>query len=259
MKTGILRHRGLVVFVLLAVVSLNCTLAQPVIDRLQAARGSLASNEAEAKVTDTGQVRPTPRPTFTSTPAYTATPTATSTPTITPIPSDTPTPVATNTPLPTDTPVPTDTPRPANTRPPQPPTETFTPEPPPTPDFPYAVAEQGVREFQKTSNTTIVIFVAAVDANNTPIGGLKVVGVNASTGEQKESAPSSWQYDAVNCLDCGYIKQGNVKFEPGPFTDTTWNVYLADGGGTQLSPMVPLSYSSSPETWVWDFIIFRKK
>lgn len=259
MKMGILRHRGLVTSVLLAVVSLNCTLAQPVIDRLQAARGSLASNEAEAKETDTDQGRPTPRPTFTPTPAYTHTPTATSTPTITPIPSDTPTPVATNTPLPTDTPVPTDTPRPANTRPPQPPTETFTPAPPPTPDFPFAVVEQGVRDFQKTSNTTIVVFVAAVDPNNTPIGGLKVVGVNASTGEQKESAPTSWQYDAVNCLDCGYVKQGNVKFEPGPFTDVTWNIYLADGGGTQLSPMVPLSYSSSPETWVWDFIIFKKK
>jgi hypothetical protein len=121
------------------------------------------------------------------------------------------------------------------------------------------VAEQGNREFQRTSNNGIVVFVAAVDQNNTPIGGMKIVGISSATGERKESAPSSWSYDAVNCLDCSYVKQGNVKFEPGAFYDTTWNIYLADGGGTQVSPAVPLSYSSSPDTWVWDFIIFKQK
>jgi hypothetical protein len=49
-----------------------------------------------------------------------------------------------------------------------------------------------------------------------------------------------------------------VKFEPGTFTDGTWNIYVADEGGTQLSPVVPLGYSENPDDWVWDFIIFRR-
>jgi hypothetical protein len=47
--------------------------------------------------------------------------------------------------------------------------------------------------------------------------------------------------------------------EPGSFSDGTWNVYLADEGGAQLSKVVPLSYSTDPNQWVWDFIIFKKK
>jgi hypothetical protein len=120
------------------------------------------------------------------------------------------------------------------------------------------VAEQGNREFQKTTNAGILVFVAAVDQNNTPIGGMKVVGEHSS-GKRVESPPTDWSYTAVNCLDCGYVKQGNVKFEPGPFEDGTWNVYLVDGGGSRVSPTVSLSYSPDSSQWVWDFIIFKKK
>ncbi len=247
----------LAALILFAFFSLSCGL----VDRIRSSEtlGNLASRSGNAEAT---RQRPTPRPTFTSTPAYTPTPTNTATPTITPIPTETPTPVATDTPFPTDTPAPTDTPPPPPTRPPAPPADTPTPAPPPptpTPDFPFAIAEQGNREFQKTTYNGVTVYAAIVDQNNTPLGGIKIVGDHTPTGMHTESPLSTWNYSTANCLNCGYVKQGNVKFEPGPFIDGTWNIYLADEGGTTLSPVVPLSYSTAPEQWVWDFIIFKKK
>jgi hypothetical protein len=101
--------------------------------------------------------------------------------------------------------------------------------------------------------------VAAISPNNVPIGGLKMVGDHIPSGLHTESGPSDWSWSVVNCLDCDYIKQGNLKFEPGSFSEGVWNVYLADSGGNQLSPVVSLSYSTDPNQWVWDFIIFRQK
>ena len=98
--------------------------------------------------------------------------------------------------------------------------------------------------------------VALTDGNNTPIGGLYVMGEHSS-GKTYKSPASSWQYDALNGLE-GYIKQGNIKFEPGVFEDGTWNVYVVDSNGTQLSDKIPLSYSSDPNQWVWDFIWWKK-
>jgi hypothetical protein len=173
----------------------------------------------------------------------------------TPVPTLTPsaTPVPTDTPLPPPTPVPTNTPVPLPTPTPGPPTPT------PAPAYPFMVAEQGNRTFQKTTYHVINIYVAAVTANNVPIGGLKVVGDHVPTGAHAESGLSDWNWSVVNCLDCSYIKQGNIKFEPDTFSDGVWNIYLADPNGTQLSPVVPLPYSADPEQWVWDFIIFKKK
>ena len=249
----------LAAFILFALISVNCTLAQPVIDRIRSseALASLSSDTNEAESSQRRQ--PTPRPTFTPTPDYTATPTNTPTPTITPIPSDTPTPVSTNTPEPTNTSAPTETPVPTNTSPPPPPTQTFTPAPTPTPDYAFRIVEQGNREFQKTNHHVITIYAAIVDPNNVPIGGFKLVGDHTPSGRHVESPESDWRWSTANCLNCDYIKQGNLKFEPGPFEDGTWNVYLADSNGTQLSEIIPYSYSSSPETWVWDFIILQKK
>jgi hypothetical protein len=121
------------------------------------------------------------------------------------------------------------------------------------------VAEQGNREFQKTTNHVINIYAAIVSEGNVPIGGLKLVGDHVPSGTHVESGLSDWHWSVVNCLDCDYVKQGNIKFEPGSFSDGTWSVYLADESGTQLSKAVPLSYSTDPNQWVWDFIIFKKK
>jgi outer membrane biosynthesis protein TonB len=248
-----------VAFFLLAFVSVNCGLAQPVIDRVRSS-DALARLTSAEEATPIRRTLPTLRPTFTPTPNFTNTPTATPTPTITPIPTDTPTPVPTNTPEPTNTPKPTDTPIPTNTKPPPtpaPPTDTPTPAPTPTPDYPFKVEEQGNREFQKTQNSILSNIILISDANGTPLGGYKLKAVH-STGIDYESAPSSWQMDALNGLE-GYVKFGNLKFEPpGGFQDGTWTVWVVDSGGNQVSKKVPLSYSSNPSTWAWDFIWFSQ-
>lgn len=245
-----------IAFVVLGCFMLSCTLAQPVLDRIR-------SNEALASFNPTETPEPnvpTPRPTFTPTPNYTATPTETPTPTLTPIPTHTNTPTITPTPLPTDTPEPTSTNTPAPIPPtwtPAPPTDTPPPPPTPTPNYQFAVTEQGNRMFQKTNYHMITVYVAILDASGNPIGDLRVMGRH-SDGRTIESPKSTWDWSVANALE-GYVKQGNVKFEPGPQEDGIWSLYVADGAGTQLSPTVDLSYSSDPSTWVWDFIIFKKK
>jgi hypothetical protein len=119
--------------------------------------------------------------------------------------------------------------------------------------------EQGLRDIQTTNYHVISIYVAAVDPGNVPIGGLKMVGDHTPSGRHVESPPSDWNWSVANCLNCSYVKQGNIKFEPGPQEDGTWNVYLADGNGTQVSATISLSYSSDPNQWVYDFLLFRKE
>jgi hypothetical protein len=255
--TGNSRHL-LVASLLFVLATANCSLAQSVIERVKSneAVANLTSDSTAAEAT---QRRPTPRPTFTPTPSYTDTPTNTPTPTITPIPTETPTPVATNTPVPTDTPAPTDTPPPTNTSAPLPPTATFTPAPTPTPSYAFRIAEQGDRAIQHTNYHVITIYVAVLDANSTPIGGYKMVGDHSPSGQHVESPPSDWSWSVANCLNCNYVKQGNLKFEPGLQEDGTWNIHLVDSGGTQVSETISLSYSSDKQQWVYDFLILQQK
>ncbi len=248
-------RQALGALILLALLSVNCGLAQPVIDRVRNSE-VLASFDGEQEAEATRRQRPTPRPTFTPTPSFTDTPTVTPTPTLTPIPTETSTPVPTNTPENTATPVPTETPVPTNTFPPPtpaPPTATFTPAPTPTPDYAFKIKEQGNREFQKTSTNFVSSIIAVTDANGTPIGGYKVVA-SSSDGRNYTTAESSWSFDALNGLE-GYIKQGNIKFEPpGGYSDLTWTLHLVDSNGSQVSAPISLTYPSDPNQRAWDFI-----
>jgi hypothetical protein len=196
-----------------------------------------------------------------------ATPIPTPVPTLTPsvVPSPTPTVVPTNTPVPPPPPPPP--PKPQSPPPPSQPASVVpaasstnppqAPAPPPAPSFPFVVVEQGNREFQRTNYHGITIYVAIVSEGNVPIGGYKVVG-DHSSGLHIESALSDWFWSVTNCLDCDYVKFGNVKFEPGTFSDGVWHIYIADPQGNPVSAPVPLAYSSDPNQWVWDFILFRK-
>lgn len=240
----------LAAFFLLTVVSINCSLAQSVANRVNSSQLLARLSSEDATPT---RPRATPRPTFTPTPSFTDTPTPSPTPTITPIPTETPTSPPTPTPVPTDTPVPTNTPVPTQPPPPPPPTDTPAPVPTPAPDYPFKIREQGDRTWQKTNAPILSNIFAVTDGNGTPIGGLFIMGEHSS-GKTFKSPATTWQYDA--CAGTGgYGKCGNVKFEPpGGFQDGTWNVYVVDGGGAQLSEKVPLSYSSDPNQWYWDFI-----
>ena len=144
-------------------------------------------------------------------------------------------------------------PAPPPTATPLPPTATFTPAPTATPNWAFKVREQGNREFQKTNANFISSIVAITDPNNIPIGGHRIVGTN-SAGVRYESAQSSWQFDAVSGLE-GYLKFGNVKFEPpGGYNDTTWTIYVVDSAGSQVSAPISLTYPSDPNQRAWDFI-----
>jgi hypothetical protein len=121
----------------------------------------------------------------------------------------------------------------------------------------FKVQEQGNRLFQKTTNHSVYIIAAITDQNKTPLGGFYVMAEHSS-GKTYKSPASSWQYDAINGFEGGYIKQGNLKVEPGVFEDGTWSIYIVDSNGTQLSEKVPFSYSSDPNQWVWDFIWWSK-
>lgn len=197
------------------------------------------------------------------TPVPTLTPSATPPPTDTPLPADTPVPAADEPSLAPPVVEPPVAALPVTSAPPAAAPAAIAPTsapptPAPAPGFPFTVAERGNREFQRTNYHVITIYVAAVSAGNIPIGGLKVIGDHVPSGMHVESGLSDWNWSAVNCLDCDYVKQGNVKFEPGTFADGVWNIYLADESGTQLSSAVPLSYSADPAQWVWDFVVFKK-
>ncbi len=107
--------------------------------------------------------------------------------------------------------------------------------------------------WQKTTAPNLSNIFLITDGNGTPLGGFTVVGEHSS-GISYKSLESTWAFDNSSGYG-GYIKQGNLKFEPpGGFQDGTWTVYVIDGGGTQMSDKLPLSYSSNPEQWVWDFV-----
>ena len=229
----------LLIGLLVLSVSLGCSLTERLSSRLATAP------------TATPAPSMTPRPTFTATPDWTPTPTHTATPTITPIPTETPIPTDTPTPLPTDTPT---------RAPTQPPPPTDTPGPPtatPMPEYPFVVEEQNDPAITGSDYPAIIIYISITDQNNTPAGGYKVVG-DSTTGLHVESAESCFSWCAGTTKG-GYAKVANVKYEPGAFIDGTWTIRVVDGSGTQVSPAVPLNYSTDPNQWRWDFVWFRLK
>lgn len=81
---------------------------------------------------------------------------------------------------------------------------------------------------------------------------------DSTDGGHWESGESCWDW-CKSTPPGGYAKAANVTFEPGPFIDGIWNVYIADGGGTQVSPVIALPYSTDPGQWIWDFVLFQQK
>lgn len=204
---------------------------------------------------------PTPTPTRTRMPTWTptatgtATPTPTATPTVTPTPTQTATPTETATP--TATPLPTETPSPTvppTLPPPPPPTETPLPTATPLPEYDYLLGEF----FNSpTTNSFIVVYVAVVDPNEIPIGGMKIVGTRLDHNLTYESPLSTWHYEGYNAPG-QVVKSGNVKFEPpGGIENTSWRLYLADANGTRMSDEVQFDTNESDKQWY--FIKFRRK
>ena len=81
---------------------------------------------------------------------------------------------------------------------------------------------------------------------------------DSTDGQHLVSAESCWDWCKASPAG-GYAKVANTKFEPGGFFDGAWNIYLVDGSGNQVSPVVTFPYSSDPGQWVWDFVLFKQK
>jgi hypothetical protein len=122
------------------------------------------------------------------------------------------------------------------------------------------VAERSDRMFTKSTNNWVIVFVAIVDANNTPLGGYKVVGDSSDVefNNHVVSPPSCYDW-CTTTGQSGYVKAANLKFEPGAFINGTWNIYLVDGGGAQVSAVVSFPYSTDPNSYTWDFVVFKHK
>ncbi len=194
----------------------------------------------------------TPTPTDTPTPTLTATGPATPTPTSTATPTITPTPTHTTTPLPpTATPTSTNTP---TATPIPPPTATPLPTNTPLPEYDFMLAEF----FNSpTTNSFLVMYVAIVDANETPIGGMKIIGTRLDHNLTYESPLSTWYYEGYNAPG-DVIKSGNVKFEPpGGIETTKWVIHLADADGNRMSEDIPFETDENAKQWY--FIKFRRK
>jgi len=225
--------------------------ATPAAGRLESLVSTIIEALSEATPTPTSTRLPTFTPT--STPTETPTPTATSTQTPTP----TQTPTATQTPLPTNTPVPTNTPLPTATptfTPIPPPSATPLPSPTPKPEYDFLTAEF----FNSpTTNHFMVIYVAVVDPNEIPIGGMKVVGTRLDHNLSYESPLTKWHYEGYNAPG-EVIKSGNVKFEPpGGIESTSWTLHLEDNNGVRQSD--DIQFDTDQTNPQWYFIKLRRK
>jgi hypothetical protein len=108
-----------------------------------------------------------------------------------------------------------------------------------------------------TTNSFLVIYVAIVDANEIPIGDMKVVGTRLDHNLTYGSPLSTWHYEGYNAPG-EVIKSGNVKFEPPSGMETTsWVLHLEDANGVHQSEDVPFNTDQNDKQWY--FIKFKRR
>jgi len=132
------------------------------------------------------------------------------------------------------------------------PTPTFTPAATPTPSFAYNMVE--VYE-DYTSNQFLTGYIAIVNAQEIPIGGVKAVGAFEPGGQRHESPLSPWFFDVATAPGV-VVKKGSVKFEPGGIQAGTWFIHLENEGGDRLSEDVAIN--TDPEVPKWFYIKFKQ-
>jgi hypothetical protein len=212
----------------------------------------LATHTPWPTFTPTPLPSPTPEPTFT--PSATLVPADTATATNTPLPTDTPLPLPTAMPSPTSPPPPTATPQPvpavAQARPPA--TATPVPTPAPTPGYDYLVNDVYL---DHTTVPFLTGYIAIVNAQEIPIGGVKAVGVFEPGGQRYESPLSPWFFDVATAPGA-VAKVGSVKFEPGGIQAGTWHIHLENEGGDRLSEDVGIN--TDPDNPQWFYIKFKQ-
>jgi hypothetical protein len=258
----------LVALIGLMMASLGCSLGRRLEERLAPGDGprqtAVAMRQALATYTPWPTFTPTAPPYASPTPTATWLPWPTPTPTDVPIPTPSATAVATATftPVPSATPWPTGPPVPTRPSPTStlsiaavaaPSTATPTPAPTPTPSHAYLVNEVFA---DGTTNHFLSVYIAVVNAQEIPIGGVKAVGLFEPGGQRYESPLSKWFFEGYSAPG-DVIKSSSVKFEPpGGIQAGTWFIHLEDEWGARLSEDVAISIDSdNPE---WFFVKFRQ-
>jgi hypothetical protein len=107
-----------------------------------------------------------------------------------------------------------------------------------------------------TSNLFLTVYVAIVNYQEIPIGGIKAVGTFEPGGLHHESPLSKWFFDARTAPGA-VVKVGSVKFEPpGGIQAGTWFIHLENEQGVRLSEDVDLA--TDPNAAQWFYIKFKQ-
>jgi hypothetical protein len=124
--------------------------------------------------------------------------------------------------------------------------------PTPTPGYDYLVNDVYM---DHTTVPFLTGYIAIVNSQEIPIGGVKAVGVFEPGGQRHESPLSQWFFDVATAPGA-VAKAGSVKFEPGGIQAGTWYIHLEDEGGARLSEDVGIN--TDPEVPQWFYIKFRQ-
>ena len=108
-----------------------------------------------------------------------------------------------------------------------------------------------------TTNHFLVGYIAIVNHQEIPLGGIKAVGNFVPGGAYFESPLSQWHFEGYTAPNYA-LKTGSVKFEPpGGFHEGTWSIHLEDEWGTRLSEDVTVA--TNQDYLKWFYIKFKKK
>jgi hypothetical protein len=120
------------------------------------------------------------------------------------------------------------------------------------PSYPYVTAEI-YTDF--TSNHFLTGYIAIVNNQEIPIGGMKAVGVFEPGGYRYETSLSQWFFEGYS-VPGEVIKTGSVKFEPpGGIQKGAWFIHLENEGGQRFSGDVAIA--TDPDHREWFFIKFK--
>ena len=154
---------------------------------------------------------------------------------------------------------------PAPTATPVPPTAT--PEAAAAATTPEPTAEPGDLSFSETSETFpfnqdyFRVAAKVVNAAGTPLDGYYLRILNETTGQQWISDPSEdvWQVTAPNAAFADY-REANATFDTrgkAPLAASAYAVWLVDGRGHQLSPVVRLAQNDDEFQWL--YVVFTSQ
>ena len=106
-----------------------------------------------------------------------------------------------------------------------------------------------------TSNPFLTVYVAIVNQQEIPVGGVKAVGTFEPGGLRHESPLSKWFFDARTAPGV-VVKTASVKFEPGGIQAGTWFIHLENEQGVRLSEDVDIA--TDPNAPQWFYIKFKQ-